>query len=107
MSVPRHTSDAPAAHLLTAREREVLTLIARGLATDGIARELFVTPNTVRTHVTRILDKLRAHNRPHAVAIAFSAGFISIDEYAIPRHPRAHVTESTVAVEALPRYDGA
>ena len=81
------TTDGAAAHGLTARELEVLTLIARGLSTDSIARELFVSPNTVRSHVTRILDKLRARNRPHAVAIALSAGLIWIDEYATPDTP--------------------
>ena len=107
MSAPRDPRDSAAAHVLTARELEVLTLIARGLATHNIARELFVTPNTVRSHVARILDKLRARNRPHAVAIAFSAGLIGIDEYAIPRHPSlTRATESTVTVAAsLARYD--
>ena len=81
-------TNGSAAHVLSARELEVLTLIARGLATDGIATELFVSPNTVRSHVTRILDKLRARNRPHAVAIAYSAGLISIDDDASLRHPR-------------------
>ena len=66
--------------MLSARELEVLALVARGLSTDSIAVELFVSPNTVRSHVRHILDKLGARNRPHAVAIAFSAGLIWIDE---------------------------
>ena len=99
MFAPRDPTDGAAAHVLTARELEVLTLIARGLATHNIARELFVTPNTVCSHVTRIRDKLSARNRPHAVAIAISAGLIRIDEYAIPRHPSlTRASESTVTV---------
>jgi two-component system NarL family response regulator len=82
MSAPRVTTDGAAAHVLSARELEVLALVARGLSTDGIAGELFVSHNTVRSHVRRIMDKLGARNRPHAVAIAFSAGLISIDDYA-------------------------
>ena len=87
MSAPRVTTDGTAELGLSARELEVLALVARGLSTRSIARELFVTPNTVRSHVTSILDKLRARNRPHAVAIALSAGLIWIDEPASPRHP--------------------
>ena len=71
---------AAAARGLSSRELEVLALVARGLSTDGIAGELFVTPNTVRAHVRHILDRLGARNRPHAVAIAFSAGLIWIDD---------------------------
>ena len=87
MRAPRVTTIGTAEPGLSARELEVLTLIARGLTTDRIAGELFVAPETVRSHVTRLRDKLGARNRPHAVAIAISAGLIWIDDYAIPRHP--------------------
>jgi DNA-binding CsgD family transcriptional regulator len=87
MSTPRVTTDGNAELGLSARELEVLALVAHGLSTDSIAGELFVTPNTVRSHVTSILDKLRARNRPHAVAIALSAGLIWFDQYAIPQRP--------------------
>jgi DNA-binding NarL/FixJ family response regulator len=82
MFAPRVTRDAAAGRVLTARQLEVLTLVARGLSTDNIADELFLTPNTIRRHVRHILDRLGARNRPHAVAIAFSVGLISIDDYA-------------------------
>ena len=85
MSASSVTTNGAAEPGLSARELEVLALVARGLSTDSIARELFVTPNTVRSHVTRILDKLRARNRAHAVAIAFSAGLIRLDDYATPQ----------------------
>jgi DNA-binding CsgD family transcriptional regulator len=82
MSGARVTPTGAAAHLLSARELEVLALIARGRSTDSIAGELFVSRNTVRSHVKHIMDKLGACNRAHAVAIAFSAGLILIDEHA-------------------------
>ena len=88
-------TDGAAERVLTARQLEVLTLVALGLSTDGIAGELFLTSNTVRKHVRHILDRLRAHNRPHAVAIAISAGLISIDDYA--GRPRAARAMATVA----------
>jgi DNA-binding CsgD family transcriptional regulator len=74
-------------HVLSARELEVLALVARGLVTDTIAGELFLSPNTVRVHVRNILGKLRANTRAHAVAIAISTGLIRVDERASLRHP--------------------
>jgi DNA-binding CsgD family transcriptional regulator len=87
MSVPRITTNGAGACVLSARELEVLALVAHGLSTEGIAGELFLSRNTVRSHVRHIHDKLGAQNRPHAVAIAFSAGLISIDEHADWRRP--------------------
>ena len=82
MSVPRITTDDAAVRMLSARELEVLALVAHGRSTDSIAGELCISRNTVRAHVRNILDGLRARNRAHAVAIALSAGFISIDQSA-------------------------
>jgi DNA-binding NarL/FixJ family response regulator len=82
MSAPRITTDDAAGRMLSARELEVLALVARGRSTDNIAGELCISRNTVRAHVRNILDGLRAHNRAHAVAIALSAGLISIDQSA-------------------------
>ncbi len=61
---------------LTAREREVLTLVALGLGNDAIAGRLFVTPATVRTHITRTMCKLHAHDRAKLVAIAYESGLV-------------------------------
>jgi DNA-binding CsgD family transcriptional regulator len=72
--------------VLSARELEVLALVARGFLTGDIAAELFLSPNTVRVHMRNILGKLRANTRAHAVAIAISTGLIRVDERAIPRH---------------------
>jgi DNA-binding NarL/FixJ family response regulator len=55
---------------LTTRELEVLQLLAEGVSTDGIAEKLFISINTVRNHVSKILMKLGAHSKLEAVAIA-------------------------------------
>jgi DNA-binding NarL/FixJ family response regulator len=59
---------------LTAREREVLALLGRGATSQGIADELGIAPNTVRTHVQNILSKLQVHSRLEAVALASRVG---------------------------------
>ena len=61
---------------LTAREKEVLFLVASGLEGKEIARELFVAHDTVRTHVAHTLAKLGARSRAQAVAIAVRQGLI-------------------------------
>jgi len=60
----------PAASPLTAREREVLDLLAQGLDQNQIAKELVISPKTVATHIQHVLPKLGAHSRAQAVAIA-------------------------------------
>ncbi len=52
---------------ITARELEILTLVARGLSNREIAAELFVSESTVKTHCTRVFDKLGAARRTQAV----------------------------------------
>src|SRR3569833_1183753 len=63
---------------LTARETEVLTLMAAGRNNPEIATELFVTSATVKTHVGRILDTLGARDRVQAVITAYDAGLASV-----------------------------
>jgi two-component system NarL family response regulator len=55
---------------LTERELEVLKLVARGMANRDIAKELFISENTVKNHVRNILEKLQLHSRMEAVVYA-------------------------------------
>jgi PAS domain S-box-containing protein len=62
--------DAPPAEPLSPREREVLTLLARGSNTEVIAEYATLSRDTVRTHLRNAMKKLDAHTRSHAVALA-------------------------------------
>jgi PAS domain S-box-containing protein len=62
---------------LTEREREIMTLVASGLQSGDIAESLFISPETVKSHVHNALEKLGANTRAHAVAIALVSGQIS------------------------------
>jgi DNA-binding CsgD family transcriptional regulator len=62
---------------LSEREREVMTLVASGLQSGDIAERLFLSPETVKSHVHNSLGKLGARTRAHAVAIALVTGQIT------------------------------
>jgi len=62
---------------LTQREREVLRLLADGLSNDEIGKRLFISPETVRTHVRKAMAKLEADTRTQAVATALRQSLIS------------------------------
>ncbi|WP_405943836.1 response regulator [Streptomyces sp. NBC_00932] len=65
------TPAAPGRDALSAREREVLVLVARGTSNRDIARELFISEATVKTHLTHIYGKLDVKDRAAAVAVAY------------------------------------
>jgi DNA-binding NarL/FixJ family response regulator len=61
---------------LTTREREVAGLVASGLSNDDIARRLFVSQSTVKTHVARAMMKLGARDRAQLVVVAYESGLV-------------------------------
>jgi DNA-binding NarL/FixJ family response regulator len=68
--------DAAVLDVLTDREREVLVLIAQGLSNTEIARKLFLSEATVKTHVGRVLAKLEVRDRVQAVVLAYETGLV-------------------------------
>lgn len=67
---------APGHEALSAREREVLGLVARGTSNREIAAELFISEATVKTHLTHVFAKLGAKDRAAAVAVAYERGIL-------------------------------
>jgi DNA-binding NarL/FixJ family response regulator len=81
---------------LTEREREVLTLVAAGLSNHEIALKLVVSPATAKTHVSRAMRKLQAHDRAQLVVIAYETGLVS----------PGHVTGSAPSPQQSPAANG-
>lgn len=78
-SLPADTEERGGIEELTEREREVFIAIARGLSNAEIGAELFVSESTVKTHVGRVLAKLGARDRVHAVILAHRMGVVPRD----------------------------
>jgi DNA-binding NarL/FixJ family response regulator len=81
--IAHFVGDAPASSdpsgrlaTLTAREREVLTLIARGRSNTEIGQDLHLAPGTIRTHINRIFAKLDLRDRVQAVILAYECGLV-------------------------------
>ena len=68
--------DASVLRECTDREREVLALVAGGLSNDEIADHLVISPATARTHVSRVMTKLRARDRAQLVVLAYESGLV-------------------------------
>ncbi len=75
-----HAYPVPGSSLkdLTDREREVLLLVARGLSNTDIAEHLHLSHGTVKTHIGRLLSKLRARDRAQLVISAYESGLVSV-----------------------------
>ena len=68
--------ESEALQVLSQREREVLTLVAKGLSNSECAEQLILSESTVKTHVRRIYTKLDLHDRTQAVIFAYEAGMV-------------------------------
>ena len=73
----REAPDTAQLKVLTDREREVLGLVGLGLTNDEIGRELFLSPLTAKTHVSRIMSKLAARDRVQLVVVAYETGLVT------------------------------
>jgi DNA-binding NarL/FixJ family response regulator len=67
---------APSLDLLTEREREVMVHVAAGLSNDEIAEQLYISPTTAKTHVSRTMIKLGARDRAQLVVFAYETGLV-------------------------------
>ena len=74
--MPAFLSGRERDEMLTPREREILQLLADGMSNADVAQRLFISQETVKSHVRHILSKLEADTRTHAVAIALRTAII-------------------------------
>lgn len=72
-------SAAESLEVLTAREREVVAMVAEGLSNEEIAEKMYVSPLTIRTHVQRAMSKVGVQNRAQLVVMAFQSGLVRVE----------------------------
>jgi DNA-binding NarL/FixJ family response regulator len=75
---------------LTARELEILRLVANGLSNAEIGRQLFIGETTVKTHVTHILQKLNLRDRVQAVVLSYQSGMFDAEPFVSRRDDGGH-----------------
>jgi DNA-binding NarL/FixJ family response regulator len=103
---PARPPDPERLEELTDREREVMALAARGLTNDEIAGRLAVSTATAKTHVSRAMVKLHAHDRAQLVAIAYQSGLVSSRRSTTPDDagaPRGRGAPWSLLTAGLPR----
>jgi DNA-binding NarL/FixJ family response regulator len=76
----RHRPPPERLEELTEREREVMGLVAAGLSNHEIAERLVISPATAKTHVSRAMMKLHAHDRAQLVVLAYESGLVRVPE---------------------------
>jgi DNA-binding NarL/FixJ family response regulator len=74
---PLETGTPVGLERLTNREREAVTLVARGLANDQIAERMVISPLTAKTHINRAMTKLHARDRAQLVVLAYESGLVA------------------------------
>ena len=93
----RRTKDQPQSEALTEREAEVLTGVMLGLTNRQIGERLYLSAETVKTHVAHVIGKLQARDRTHAAVRGVALGIISLDA-ALPDGPAPTLWEEALRV---------
>lgn len=78
--IARQLAERISRHALSAREIEIVRLIAKGLKNSEIGEQLCISPNTVRNHINNVLEKLQSRDRAEALAVALKQGVLRIEE---------------------------
>lgn len=107
-TLSRHrTGDGLLLDLLSGRERQVLQLLAAAHSLDQIAKQLGISPNTVRTHVQNVITKLGVNSRLEAVLLAQRAGAVNARQLLDLRESGSRDREAARHAPARPRVGGA